>query len=130
VRKTQYVTIASMIGAVVNIVLNYIFINIFGFAAAGFTSLFCYILFMLLHYLFMRKVCKKLNREYKIYNTKFLFLFGMIVLLMIPVFMVLYNYIIIRYILILLMFILAIIFRNKIISIVKSFLKKEENKEC
>lgn len=42
--KTTYISIATSVGAVVNVVLNYIFINIFGYYAARYTILLCYIL--------------------------------------------------------------------------------------
>ncbi|MCB6992797.1 oligosaccharide flippase family protein [bacterium 210820-DFI.6.37] len=57
--KTKSLALATMIGAVLNIVLNYIFIQIFGYVAAGYTTLFCYSLYAALHYLFMRKICRE-----------------------------------------------------------------------
>lgn len=56
--KTGYVAAASTIGALLNVVLNALFIPIFGYYAAGYTTLFCYILYALFHYLFSRKICK------------------------------------------------------------------------
>ena len=55
----KFITMASITGAVVNVILNYILMPIFGYYAAGYTTLFCYILFSLGHYIFMRIVCKK-----------------------------------------------------------------------
>ena len=54
--KTGFVMIASCIAAGANIVLNYIFIRIYGYYAAGYTTLFCYILYSLAHYVFQRRV--------------------------------------------------------------------------
>lgn len=59
--KTKFVMVASCVGAVTNIVLNFICIQIFGFIAAAYTSLLCYILFSIMHYLFSRVVLKKNN---------------------------------------------------------------------
>lgn len=55
-RFTMYI---SMIGAVLNIVLNYIFIRIFGYIAAAYTTMVCYLVFCLLHYLFVEYLVKK-----------------------------------------------------------------------
>ena len=43
--NSKFIVIASCIGAVLNIVLNYIFISITNYMAAGYTTLVCYILF-------------------------------------------------------------------------------------
>ncbi|MCR5609723.1 MAG: oligosaccharide flippase family protein, partial [Lachnospiraceae bacterium] len=44
-KKTTHIMIASVIGASLNILLNYIFLNIFGYYAAGYTTLVCYIIY-------------------------------------------------------------------------------------
>ena len=56
--KTTFVMIGTFIATVVNLVLNAIFIPIYGFVAASYTTLFCYLLYSLLHYCFMVRVCK------------------------------------------------------------------------
>lgn len=57
--KTGYITGATVGGALLNIGLNYICIRQFGYIAAGYTTLFGYILFAVLHYCFMRKICRE-----------------------------------------------------------------------
>ena len=52
----HYVTIASCVGAILNVVLNMIFIPWFGYVAAAYTTLLCYICFAGSHYYFMRKI--------------------------------------------------------------------------
>ena len=56
--KTGIMAVATVIGAVLNIVLNYIFIGIYGYFAAGYTTLACYIIYAFCHYLAMRHICK------------------------------------------------------------------------
>lgn len=68
--KTPYIMVASMIGAVTNIILNYICIKAFGYIAAAYTTLACYILFDIMHYKFMRRVCKEHLDNVKVYNMK------------------------------------------------------------
>ena len=54
--KTKYLMISSIAAAAVNIILNYVFIRIYGYIAAGFTTLACYILYSLGHYIVSRRV--------------------------------------------------------------------------
>ena len=68
--KTGYVAVATMAGAVLNIILNYIFIGIFGYYAAGYTTLVCYIVYAACHYLGMRKICRDNLGGKKVYSLK------------------------------------------------------------
>ena len=68
--KTKYIMAASMFGAVLNVVLNYIFIPIYGYYAAGYTTLVCYIVYVLTHYTFMRKICASYLGGVEIYTPK------------------------------------------------------------
>ena len=68
--KTGYVAAATMAGAVLNIILNYIFIGIFGYFAAGYTTLVCYIVYAACHYLGMKKICKDNLGGKKVYSLK------------------------------------------------------------
>jgi len=47
-----------VLGAVLNIVLSFVFILLFGYYAAGYTTLACYIVYALFHYILMRKICR------------------------------------------------------------------------
>ena len=62
--------VASVLAAGLNILLNYIFIRIYGYYAAGYTTLFCYIIYSIGHYLFMRSVSRQEMGGIRIYNTK------------------------------------------------------------
>ena len=55
--KTKHIATATTISAVLNIILNYVCIRRFGYYAAGYTTLFCYFLYTLFHYLFMKGIC-------------------------------------------------------------------------
>lgn len=69
-KKTQYIAMATSIGAVLNIVLNYFFIKRFGYIAAGYTTLICYMTYALFHYIFMYKICKINLNGCKPFNSK------------------------------------------------------------
>lgn len=95
--KTYYVTVATVIGAVLNVVLNAIFIPKFGFVAAGYTTLICYILYALAHYCFMKKVLKNYMNGEKIYDARIILAIGLALLLGAAVIMLLYTMPVIRY---------------------------------
>jgi O-antigen/teichoic acid export membrane protein len=65
---------ASILAAVVNIVLNYFGIKKFGFVAAGYTTLISYILFAVCNYLAMKKICDERGIDSAVYNYKALIL--------------------------------------------------------
>lgn len=48
-KKTVYVMIASSIAAILNIILNAIFIPVFGYQAAAYTTLVCYCIYAFMH---------------------------------------------------------------------------------
>ena len=55
-KKTHYIMIGTIIAAVINIVTNYVFIQIYGFVAAAYTTLFSYVGYLALHLLISYKV--------------------------------------------------------------------------
>ena len=55
-KKQKQIMLGTMIAALLNIVLNWIFIPIFGYVAAAYTTLAGYIALLLIHYLFVRKM--------------------------------------------------------------------------
>ena len=57
--KTSFMMIASILGAGLNVFLNYIFIRRYGYISAGYTTLVCYILYVAGHYYMMRKICNE-----------------------------------------------------------------------
>lgn len=68
--KSKNIMNASTGAAIGNIVLNYIFISLFGYISAAYTTLACYILLSILHYSFMIKICKEQQIKEPIYNVK------------------------------------------------------------
>lgn len=74
------VVIPSILCAVLNLILNYIFIGIFGYQAAAYTTFFCYISFCFVHYLFYKKVCKEELEGVQIYDIKFILVLSLIVI--------------------------------------------------
>lgn len=117
--KTIYISTATMIGAALNIILNYIFIGKFGYYAAGYTTLVCYIIFAVAHGYFMRKICSKEIGGEKIYNVKILTLISLGFIITGFALMITYRHTAIRYSLIAVVFIVLIIKRQKLFETIK-----------
>lgn len=97
--KRQFVMIGTIISAVSNIILNAVFIPIYGFVAAGYTTLVCYIIYAIAHYAFMIRVCDEKKMEMP-YNTVAIWAVAMVSVALSIVSGLLYNYSILRYCLI------------------------------
>ena len=67
-KKTVYVSAGTVIAAVLNIGLNAVFIPVYGFVAAAYTTLASYFVLMIIHFLITRYVLKA-----KLYSDWFLF---------------------------------------------------------
>lgn len=65
-KKQKLIMTGTVIAAVINIILNAVFIPRYGYIAAAYTTLFGYILLLLIHFLFVKKI--KMDR---IYDIKF-----------------------------------------------------------
>lgn len=112
--RTTMIMLASIGGAILNIVLNYIGIKMFGYIAAAYTTLICYIAFDIFHYVLMTKICKKYLDDVKPYNTKLLVGIAILFILMGFVLMSTYRLPIIRYAIIVILGCIMIINRKVI----------------
>ena len=117
-KKNKFVTYASVTGAILNIFLNYIGISIWGYVAAGYTTLICYAVFGIAHYYFMLKVTNKEIPSIILFDGRTVFALGGGLLLFSIVMNVLYAYTFIRYLILVLIVIAIIINRNKIRDII------------
>lgn len=117
--RTQLVMVASVLGALINLLLNYIFIPIYGFIAAGYTTLICYIIYVILHYSFMRLVNKTHMDNYKVYDSKIIFSISIGFLILTGLFTIVYSYPVLRYSLLIIIVTLIYINKDKLIGTVK-----------
>ncbi len=120
--KPYLATFASVAGAVLNLILNFLFIRLFGYFAAGYTTLVCYILFAVLHYYFMIKICNTYMEGSRPYDTKLLVIGSGLFLLLGFAFMFTYRYPIIRYGLVFIGLVMILIFRRRWMSYLKMFI--------
>ncbi|MBQ6480904.1 MAG: oligosaccharide flippase family protein [Anaerolineaceae bacterium] len=69
-KKTHYIMIGTIIATVINIITNYVFIKMYGFVAAAYTTLFSYVVYLILHLIISYKVV-----EFSVVPMKSLLLF-------------------------------------------------------
>lgn len=117
-KKQKYTAVGTTIAAVINVILNLIFIPVFGYAAAAFTTLAGYVALFFIHFFIVFRMGKSTWFDTR-YNIAILTLS----VLTIPVLYILYNHNVIRWMIILLIFctgvFLAIRFRKEIMSCVR-----------
>lgn len=68
--KTSFLMVSSILAAVVNLGLNYIFIKQYGYVAAGYTTLVCYVLYSIGHAIVSCKVMKKFIPDKTLFDYK------------------------------------------------------------
>ena len=127
-KKTKFIMAASVLSALTNIVLNYIFIMIFGYMAAGYTTLFCYIVYAVAHYFCMLRVCKEKMDGVKVYEPKTLI--GITVAFIVAGFILLLTYynIFTRYTAVLLIVVALIINFKRIRKIITTTISQLRSK--
>lgn len=123
--KTNYVLVASSCGAILNIILNYIFIKLFGYIAAGYTTLICYILFSFAHYFFYKIVLKENSIETNIYNIKFIIGLSIGILTVMAIMIIVYNFTFVRYLIIFVLVVILFIKRKYVWGKISSIWNSE-----
>lgn len=126
--KKKYIAISTSAGAVVNIFLNYIFIDIFGYYAAGYTTLVCYIIYAACHYIFMRKICKEYLDNVKPYDLKKILMISTAFLVIGFIFLFTYSNMLIRYGSVLAMLVIVFAKYKKIIDFLKKLVEIRNHK--
>ena len=120
--RTRFTMAASVISAATNVLLNYIFIQRYGYQAAGYTTLFCYVMFATGHYIFMRRVCDECLNGQVIYDVKTLLLISGSFVAMGFLFLFFYRHWWLRYLTICLLIAVCVWKRKLILSFLHSFI--------
>ena len=116
--EVKKITLVSICCAAANIVLNYLFIPVFGYIAAGYTTLFCYIMFCVLHYFIMHGLCIRRYEGNQIFEVKFLVIMSLIVLAINILMVILYRFNLLRYVVLGIAIVIAVLQRRRIAGIV------------
>lgn len=115
----------SVGAALLNIVLNWLLIPIFGFVAAGYTTLASYVVFALSNYFTLKIIAKRNNTTFDYFDLKVLIGIFLIFALLSFTAMALYELFIIRYIIIAGVLLALIIMHKQVIAFVKKILKPQ-----
>lgn len=120
-KKTKFVPIGTSIAAVVNLILNAIFIPLFGYVAAAYTTFASYLILMVVHYMYTRFIL-----QVKLYNDKFMFGIIIVTCIVAEILIISYSFTVLRYILLATGFAtFLLVFRNFIIGYIKKIGKKK-----
>lgn len=107
-KKTNFIAIGTLGSAIVNIILNIIFIPQYGYMAAGYTTVVSYFLLFVFHY----NLAKKLTGK-QLFDTKMIVMVTLIIIIMSFVLLFLISFTILRYVaFLILIIILYVIFKN------------------
>lgn len=118
--EKRFLVNASVGAAVVNVLLNALFIPVFGYLVAGYTTLFSYMLFVGSNYYAMKKIMEEKNIEsHGLDKIKLLIIFvGFMCVGFMG--MMLYTYFIIRVVLVIIIIFIFIINYKKVLAIVRN----------
>lgn len=126
--KKKFIVISTCVGALLNIVLNFIFIRVYGYYAAGYTTLFCYIIYAILHFISMKYICKKYLDNNQPYSTKIYLTIAGTFLVISTVLLFSYHSMILRYMFIAIMIMMSFLKRRLLIENIKNIIFIRQNK--
>lgn len=123
-QKTVQIAIATVIAAVLNVGLNYIFINLYGYYAAGYVTLLSYIVLAFMHFIFYKIIVKdKFGKNKQLYDHRAILLCSVIVLIAMVIMIFTYKSVMIRYSLILVLIFISVWKRKQVMEILNSIKK-------
>lgn len=130
--RTKFMMFASVFGACMNLLLNFIFIPIYGYYAAGYTTLACYLLYCGGHYLLMRSINKKLMNNTRVYDPKWIMGISLSFFMLCALEMAFYRQLFVRIVIFVTIFAIAYWKRQIFADIIKDLVrnKKEKGKEA
>lgn len=123
-KKTLGMSICTAIAAGANVLLNAIFIPKFGYVAAAYTTAFCYLLMLILHFFMVYRM-----KMHTCFDTKFVFGIALLSIGFAGLLLFSYNYLRVRVSIILLLVVFTVLFalRNK--DKLKNILKRGESNQ-
>lgn len=114
-KKSKYITVATVVATIINFVLNYLFIPKYSFIAASYTTLFSYIVLVLMHYIGYRK-----SSEDKIYNAKNIFVISVLTIAACEICNFLYASIWVRYSIMATLLLVLVLKHKAVIRMIKN----------
>lgn len=123
--KTRSVMYVAIICAALNIITNYFFLRLFGYTAAAYTTLGCYILMAILHFLSMNRMLRKNGVKERIYDYKTIIAISSVYVAAGTVMGTLYEYFVIR-IAVITVFIIGLWLHREQFADILNIMKKKE----
>lgn len=122
--QNNLVAVASIVAAIVNVVLNYVCINQFGYLAAAYTTMISYLLMAIMHYFFMKRISKTHAEIIELLDSKYIFLISVGLIVISLGILLLYDFFVIRWSLIIIMAIVTLKKRAIIIQLMSNIRKR------
>lgn len=107
-KKTIFIAFGTFLAAVINIIMNYIFINAYGYVAAAYTTFLSYVLYFIFHYLLAKYIEGK-----QLFDTPIIVCSSIVLCVVGTLAILLINHWLIRLVLLLLVIICACIWGRK-----------------
>lgn len=117
--KTKYLMMASVLACALNIALNYIFIQIYGYVAAGYTTLVCYVLYSIGHYFVSKKIMRINKKQKTLFDIKHIVYIIISACIFILIMNFIYPYRIVRYLVLVGFLIYIWLSRKQYIMVIK-----------
>lgn len=124
---TQFTMVASCIAALLNVILNYVYIEKYGYIAAGYTTLICYVVYSVAHGIVSLKILRNNGIEHSVINYRMCVIISLAVIALSLVITFTYNFTAIRYALIIVTVVLSVRYRKKLLDVTKELKKAKEN---
>ena len=119
--STKQIAVSSMSGAILNVILNAIFIPRFGYVAAGYTSLVSYFVILIFYYIEMNRCCTKNKISKKMFDIQSIIIMIFLYLIYSVCILALYDMFWIRYIIVFVTVLLLVVFKTRIFKIINEF---------
>ena len=97
-KKTSYIAIGTISSALINVVLNIIFIPKYGYIAAGYTTVVAYFFLFIFHYILAKRIIGK-----QLFDTKMIVTVTTVIVTLSFVMFFLTDYVILRYFMVILL---------------------------
>lgn len=118
--KTKGIMWASIFAALLNVILNYLLLPRYGYYAAGYTTLVCYIIFTILHYIMYRRILKEKQIKESYYDENKLLSISVITVVGMILLSFTYNHTFIRYSIVCIVIVFALIKIKQIIMLIRN----------
>lgn len=124
-KLTMYI---SMIGALLKVVLNYFGIGMFGYTAAAYTSLICYVFFALVHYIYMNKCLRQAQVMEQVFKPGRLVVLSAVLIILGLMIILLFPYFWLRLAIVLVALALMVIKRKQLMALVRKIRSAKKTK--